>query len=253
MSTWNTNLYLIRHGEAVVNVKPIVGGMRGDTGLTEHGVRQAESLRHRLATTHEIAADVLIASTLPRARQTAEMIAPALGLPVTPDDEVQEMHVGEADGMSNRDAWARYGMPIVDQDPFHHISPGGENWAEFMLRVGTALNRIGREHHGKTVVIVCHGGFIDGAFVYFLGMSPFHKPRASFYTYNTSITHWREYDRDATHQNPYWRLMLYNDTFHLREIGVSETINWRDISPVPDTSADHPSVPSSDENSEESN
>lgn len=100
-----TNLYLIRHGEAVVNVKPIVGGMRGDTGLTEHGVQQAERLRDRLRDTQEIKADILIASTLPRARQTAEIIAPALGLSLTFDEEVQEMRVGEADGMSNKDAW----------------------------------------------------------------------------------------------------------------------------------------------------
>ena len=32
-----TDLYLIRHGEAVANVEPIIGGMRGDVGLTELG------------------------------------------------------------------------------------------------------------------------------------------------------------------------------------------------------------------------
>ncbi len=95
-----TNLYLIRHGEAVVNVKPIVGDMRGDTGLTPLGVTQAERLRDRLAATGEISADVLIASTMPRARQTAEIIAPALGLPILWDDDVQEMRSGEADGMT---------------------------------------------------------------------------------------------------------------------------------------------------------
>ena len=34
-----THLYLIRHGEAVSNVEPIIGGMRGDTGLSPLGVR----------------------------------------------------------------------------------------------------------------------------------------------------------------------------------------------------------------------
>jgi len=81
-----THLYLIRHAEAVSNVEPIIAGMRGDTGLTAHGVAQAERLRDRLAA-GEIAADVLIASTLPRAQQTAEIIAPALGLPIIWDDE----------------------------------------------------------------------------------------------------------------------------------------------------------------------
>ena len=35
-----TELYLIRHGEAVANVEPIIGGMRGDTGLTDLGREQ---------------------------------------------------------------------------------------------------------------------------------------------------------------------------------------------------------------------
>lgn len=236
----DTNLYLIRHGEAVVNVMPIVGGMRGDTGLTEQGVRQAERLRDRLAASREIQADVLIASTLPRARQTAEIIAPALGLSPVLDDAFQEMRVGEADGMPNREAWAKYGLPNIDKDAFHHISPGGENWAQFMLRVGTALSRITREHQGKTIVIVCHGGVIDGSFIFFFGMNIFAPPHVGLYTYNTSITHWQHYLHD---DSPRWRLRSYNDTFHLREVGVRESIDWKDISPMPVTRTDRASVP----------
>ena len=95
-----TNLYLVRHGEAFSNVEPIIGGMHGDKGLTPLGIKQAEKLRDRLAATGEIPADVLIGSTLPRARQTTEIIAPALGLPIIWDDDVQEMNPGEADGMT---------------------------------------------------------------------------------------------------------------------------------------------------------
>jgi probable phosphoglycerate mutase len=243
-----TNIYMIRHGEAVVNVKPIVGGMIGDSGLTEHGVRQAESLRDRLEATGEIAADILISSVLPRARQTAEIIAPALGLPITFDEEFMEMRVGEADGMPNHEAWAKYGLPLIDDDPFHQISPGGEGWAQFLLRVGTALNRVSREHTGKTMVIVCHGGVIDASFTYFFGMGTMVQPRAGLYTHNTSITHWREYHK---HDAPFWRLMGYNDTFHLRHVGINESLDWRDIS-QPDAGADRPSVPLPTEEQDES-
>lgn len=237
-----TNLYLIRHGEAVVNVQPIVGGMKGDKGLTEHGILQAEHLRDRLKETGEIQADVLIASTLPRARQTAEIIAPALGLPITFDDEVQEVRVGEADGMTNAEAWAKYGPPAVDHDTFKRISPGGENWSEFVLRVATALNRITREHVGKTIVVVCHGGVIDSSFIYFFGMNSLCRPQAGMYTNNTSLTHWQQYTDKYTNETR-WRLMRYNDTFHLREVGINESIDWRDISPTPDIGADRTSVP----------
>src|SRR5450759_1486061 len=81
-----TQLYLIRHGEAMGAIK----GFVGDGGLSSLGVQQAEQLRDRLLATKEIAADVLIASTLPRAQQTAQIIAPALGVPVQSADAIQE-------------------------------------------------------------------------------------------------------------------------------------------------------------------
>lgn len=244
-----THIYMIRHGEAVVNVEPIVGGMRGDVGLTPRGVAQAERLRDRLAATGEIAADVLIASSLPRARQTAEIIAPALKLQPIFDDEVQEMRVGEADGLSLQEMWERFGMPNLRADPFRPLAPGGENWGQFMLRVSNALTRITREHQGKKVVIVCHGGVIDGSFVYFFGLQSFLLPPVEFYTHNTSITHWSHHTRNG---HSFWRLMGYNDTTHLRDVGARESIRWEEITPEPATGADRPAVPlPTEENREE--
>ncbi len=248
MTTGTTDLYLIRHGEAVVNVKPIVGGMRGDSGLTELGVRQATSLRDRLSATGEISADVLIASTLPRARQTAEIIAPALGLPIIFDDEFQEMRVGDADGMPNHEAWEKFGLPIIDQDAFHQIAPNGENWVQFTQRIAMAYTRITREHAGKKIVVVCHGGVIDSSFIYFFNMGTMAPPPAGLYTYNTSITHWRQHAWDGRVR---WRLMLYNDTFHLRHVGVNDSISWQDISTEADHGAEHPSVPLATEEHDE--
>ena len=63
-----THLYLIRHGEAVGAVQRRVADAIPDAGLTPLGRSQAARLRDRLASTHEIAADVLIASTFERAR-----------------------------------------------------------------------------------------------------------------------------------------------------------------------------------------
>ncbi len=229
-----THLYLIRHGEAVANVQPIIAGMRGDTGLTERGVAQAGRLRERLARTGEIAADVLIASTLPRARQTAEIIQPALGLPIIFDDEVQELRIGEADGMTNGDAWAKFGRPDFDAEPLRPIAPGGDSWGSFTLRVGQALTRITREHAGKTIVVVCHGGVIDCSFVHFFHMPGMVLPPTDFHTRNTSITHWEHVQR---RDRMLWRLNAYNDIEHLHGLGVSEFVRWEDIGPT------HPAVP----------
>jgi probable phosphoglycerate mutase len=246
-----THLYLIRHGQAFCNVPPYdkVAGMRGDEGLTDLGKLQAERLRDRLTATGEIAADVLIASTLPRARQTAEIVAPALGLPIIWDDEVQELRVGEADGLLWKDYKDR--LPDFREDPFRPFASGGENWPQFVARVGMALVRITREHAGKTVVVICHGGFIDVTFGVFFHMHTLRVPPVSFSTHNTSITHWMHREPEGAEaglrmtkgDEAPWRLMKYNDDLHLRDIGAEVRILWPRIARERTEGAEEPAVP----------
>src|SRR6266481_7497115 len=139
-----THLYLIRHAEAIAAVQDIIG----DTDLTPLGITQAERLRDRLAATGEIAADVLIASTFLRARQTAEIIAPALGLPIVWDDEVQELRDGAADGMPIDAYKAKFDEVNFRETPFRHAAPNSESWGVFALRAAMALDRITRQHEG---------------------------------------------------------------------------------------------------------
>ncbi|HEX9132863.1 MAG TPA: histidine phosphatase family protein, partial [Ktedonobacteraceae bacterium] len=207
-----TDLYLIRHGEALGAIHDVIG----DTALSPLGILQSERLRDRLAATGEIAADVLISSTLVRASQTAEIIAPALGLPIVFDDEVQELRDGLAEGMHVEEYRAKYGEVNFRETPFRKVAPGGENWGQFVLRAATALDRIIRQHEGKTIVIVCHGGVIGVSFLYFFGMGTLQYPQAGFDTDNTSITHWA---KRSVHGRPTrWRLACYNDDMHLRDI-----------------------------------
>src|SRR6267142_2349741 len=152
-----THLYLIRHGESLWQA----GLSLGNSGLSPLGIRQAERLRDRLAVSGEITPDVLIASTLLRARQTAEILAPAFGLPIVFDDEVQELNDGEAENMTMEEVIEKYGYPDYENNPFRPIAPSAEIWGQFVLRIATALDRITRQYEGKTIVIVCHGGVID--------------------------------------------------------------------------------------------
>lgn len=222
-----TRLFLIRHGESVPNVEPIIGGMIGDAGLTALGIAQAEALRDRLAATGEMHPDVLIASTLPRARQTAEILAPALGVPIVFDDDVQELRPGEADGMQVSDFKAKYGQPDFRNNPYSPLSPGGESWPQFSLRVAAALHRITTGHAGQEIVIVCHGGVIDAAFLIFCRMNTMSIPPIEFTTHNTSITQWEYHVRADFPAR--WRLVRYNDDRHLKGMEPKESIDWRKI------------------------
>ncbi len=236
-----TDLYLIRHGEALGAVLDIIG----DTALSPLGILQAERLRDRLVATGEIAADVLISSTFKRARQTAEIIAPALRLPILFDDEVQELRDGVAEGMHIEEYRAKFGEVNFLETPFSQRVPEGENWGQFVLRAATALDRIIREYEGKTIVIVCHGGVIGVSFLYFLGTGSLQYPQAGFDTDNTSITHWAR--RTSSGRPARWRLKCYNDDMHLRDIRSSTRIPWKAISATPAEGAEQPMVPLEDE------
>ncbi len=202
-----TRLVLVRHGEARAAVEQVVGGELGCTGLSPLGRAQAEALRDRLARTGELTADALLASTLPRAVETAEIIAPALGGPdVAQDCDLCELHPGEADTLGWDEYRERYGVDMV-KHPFEPMSPGGESLAEFNLRVGRALTRLAMEHEGRSVVVACHGGVVMGSMISFLGLPSQRPASADLVVTNTSITEWEREGR--------WRLVRFNDSAHL--------------------------------------
>ncbi len=232
-----TDLYLIRHGEALGAVHNIIG----DTALSPRGVTQAERLRDRLAATGEIAADVFISSTFIRARQTAEIIAPALGLPIVFDDEVQELRDGAAYGIPIDEYRAKFGEISFRETPFRRATPNSESWGEFALRAAMALDRISRQHEGKTIVVVCHGGVIAVSFLYFFGMSTTQLPQVGLDTYNTSITHWSR--RSYNSRPGRWWLVRYNDDMHLRDIQSTVRIPWEALSARRAGGAKQPAMP----------
>jgi 2,3-bisphosphoglycerate-dependent phosphoglycerate mutase len=225
-----TDLYLIRHGESVANVEPIIGGMHGDTGLTDRGRQQAKLLEERLRD-DELRADHLYVSTLPRALETGAYVARGLGLPIQPDDELQELRPGEADGLSVEEWQTRYGVPdgSAAADPFRPFSPGGESWAGFLVRAGHALADLVRRHEGETVVAVCHGGVLEASFFLAFGIGGTGN-RVAFAPLNTSITHWR-HERGADEQSK-WTLVKFNDSGHLAGEDVPEE-SPREAVPTP--------------------
>jgi probable phosphoglycerate mutase len=215
-----TELYLIRHGEAVANVEPIIGGMRGDAGLTDRGREQARLLEERLRAegpgADGLRADHLYASTLPRARETAEYVARALGLPVQPSEELHELRPGDADGLTV-DQWReRYPPPPV-KDPFRPFSPGGESWAAFLVRAGAALTALVDRHPDETVVAVCHAGILEASFSLAYGVGG-SAQRVSFAALHTGITRWR-HDR-GPHGERRWTMVTFNDAGHLAGAAV---------------------------------
>src|SRR5581483_10851183 len=82
-----THLYLIRHGDYI---EALENGSYQDLGLSPEGIKQIECLRDRLVSTGKIKADILITSPMRRAKASAEILAPALGIPIVFEKDFEE-------------------------------------------------------------------------------------------------------------------------------------------------------------------
>jgi 2,3-bisphosphoglycerate-dependent phosphoglycerate mutase len=205
--TMKTQLYIVRHGAYVES--ETTG--RGNPILSSEGIDQAERLRDRLAT-GDLPVDVLIASTLHRAQQTAEIIAPALDLPILSEPDVEEWR--NEDGTRPFDEFITE-LLEAGRESMVFVEPyaGGETLAQFWFRATNALARIAREHNGKRVMVVCHGGIIEASFLLFGHHSTLFPPPFALSPDYTSITLWKRIPSLVSDEA--WQLDRYNDTMHL--------------------------------------
>ena len=211
-----TRLVLVRHGEAVCNVTGVCGGPVGCAGLTDRGRAQVAVLAARLTETGELAgADALYSSVLPRAVETATILAPALRAPGdgTSREPVQEcgfceLHCGEADGLDWGDFSARFGNPDWDTDPDRVIAPGGESWTGFVNRVSDTLDIVAARHPGQLVVVACHAGVVEASLLAKLPVVGGREgARMKLRTQHASLTTWEV-------GGGTWKLIGYNDGAH---------------------------------------
>ena len=223
----DTHVLLVRHGHARAVELGVVAGHAGCAGLSATGRRQAEALRDRLAAAGT-RADVVVTSVLPRAIETAETIAPALGMVPTAiphDCDLCERHPGEGDGLTWDEMVGRYGARDPFRDPDRPMSPGGESGRSFRRRARDRVQRLADEHRGRRIVVVTHGGVILAVTLGFLGLGSrsFAHDLA-----NTSLTEWVR-TRDGR-----WLLHRFNDAAHLEDVDPKDA---RDDGVAPATPA----------------
>jgi 2,3-bisphosphoglycerate-dependent phosphoglycerate mutase len=195
MSDTNSNKYhiiLLRHGESVGNAEGYHQG-QSNFPLTEKGQAQAKALAaHWVA--EEKAFDRVIASPQSRARQTAEIIASALGYEIEFDPIWMERDNGVLSGLRHDDAREKY--PPKEFIPLYEpIGLTGESQWELYLRAGLAIQSILHQNPGRYLV-VSHGGLLNMVLKAAFGITPqanFQGPRFRFRnTAFASITYFPE-------------------------------------------------------------
>jgi len=143
-----TTLGLLRHGQTDWNIDLRLQGS-SDIPLNQTGIAQAKaaSLKFELGSW-----DVILASPLSRARDTAAIIAEPLGLKVAVIPELIERSFGTAEGMSDGEWEKLYesGAPIEGLESLEDLRARSEN----------LLNLIANEYAGLRVLAVSHGAYI---------------------------------------------------------------------------------------------
>ena len=151
-----TLLYL-RHGQTDWNAQNLVQG-RTDIPLNETGREQARAQAGALAS-HNPPVDVIYASPMKRACETAEIIQQALGVPLRFDDRLIELCFGKLEGVHRAQLQGGSAMNHFDMlDEAESLRQGAETFSALYERVGACLDEIGAMHAGQTVLVVAHGG-----------------------------------------------------------------------------------------------
>lgn len=136
-----TRLYLVRHGETVDNVNCILQGQTQGC-LTPEGIRQAESVRDRMAGER---IDAFVSSDLKRSYDTCAIIAAPHGMKVVTTPLLRERDWGGFTGMYIPDL-----KGVAWPDDVETLEALRERAARF-------LDFIRGTYAGKTVLAVGHG------------------------------------------------------------------------------------------------
>jgi len=205
-------LLLARHGETTWNAEGRYQGT-SDVPLSSRGEAQAQALACRLA---REGFDVVYASDLQRAWQTAEAIAARHGLEVCPEPRLREIAFGDWEGLTYDEIQQRYPDAVAawGGDPVTVRPPGGESLAEVAARVRGVLADIASRHKGGSVLLVAHGGTLRILLCDALGIGP--GLGWQFRLDPASLSEVCLYDEGAI-------VGLLNDTNHL-ELGPDEAV-----------------------------
>ncbi len=155
------NISFARHGETAWNAEGRLMGSRFDEVLSEKGHSQAQELARAVRTDFE----VLIATPLKRALQTAEYVKVLYKLPLEIYPEFSEFDAGLVSGMKfeNLDAFTQGKLTLekIQKGQVMGFEEfGGESTEDVTKRVLKGLERLKNSYAGKKVLVVTHVGIL---------------------------------------------------------------------------------------------
>ncbi|GIF08319.1 histidine phosphatase family protein [Actinoplanes siamensis] len=158
-------LGIVRHGESVGNVAAAeaerghaevidLAERDADVPLSETGRRQAQAVA-RFFEQSPARPDMAIVSPYLRTRQTAS----GLRIPVVVDERLRDRELGVLDLLTNAGVHARFPEEARRRarlGKFYYRPPGGESWADVLLRLRSLLRELREDHPGGRILLVGH-------------------------------------------------------------------------------------------------
>jgi len=149
-------VWFIRHGETEWNSQIRWQG-HTDVPLNETGRQQASGVALQLK---DRPLKAILSSDLSRARETAEIIAAPHGIPVFTTEQLREVNIGDAEGLTTPEVLERFGEISVQQwrtlENMDSCLPGGETKRQALKRGLTAVQDFVSSESGKELAIVFH-------------------------------------------------------------------------------------------------
>jgi broad specificity phosphatase PhoE len=172
-----TELLLVRHGESEGNLAATMARQSGahvievpardaDVELSATGREQALALGRLFADfPDEERASAVWSSPYVRARQTAELAVKTGGwaAAVLIDERLRDRELGILDMLTSAGVEARLPEEAARRrwlGKFYYRPPGGESWADVVLRLRSLLADLERQPGAGRVVLVCHDALI---------------------------------------------------------------------------------------------
>lgn len=157
-------LILIRHGESEGN------RIRHFTTTPEAQITEVGRLQARqaaLLVAARFKPTLIIASPYLRARETARIIGEHFNLPVEIEPDLREQSLGIFAGKPYESV--REDPAFVVERSWEWRPHGGESQHDVRLRAAPVLDRIAREHHGRELIVVSHGGVMRALWAHVTG------------------------------------------------------------------------------------
>jgi broad specificity phosphatase PhoE len=157
-STAAFSITVVRHGETEWNERRIVQG-HTNSSLNEAGREQARILAESL---REQGFEVIVASDLDRAQETALIIGEVLGLTPLTDPLLRERSFGEYEGRPSDDLSSD--LTGIEESVYVNPDarpPGGESFREVVARAQRFLERAADEWPDARLLVVTHGGMVQ--------------------------------------------------------------------------------------------